>query len=98
MSENRMFTDESLWVIANGVEEGGKVDQGIAWCEQMLRDVQITLTPSTAFEYENIDRMTHQLFVDFTGTTATSYEAGFPQVVFETTDDLIALRDELRTR
>lgn len=92
MFGDTMFGEGELRVLANGIAEGGKVRPAIEWIERMLRETHNgAMSPTTAFEYTNRDGMTHQLFVDLTGVMDTSYEAGFPQVVFQTVDDLVGL-------
>lgn len=92
MTARRNDEFNEITVLALGIEESGKVHDAIAWLDQVIDETSETLAPSTVFSYENAYGVTHQLFVDLTGTMATSYEAGFPQVVFDEMADLEALR------
>ena len=71
-------------IIANGIDEGGKTRDAIAWCAEVLARRGQTLTMFPRFTYRNIDGMEHTLVVDISGTTDSSYEGGHPHVVFDT--------------
>lgn len=70
-------------IIANGIDEGGKTRDGLAWCAEVLaRAASHSVTVYPTFTYRNIEGVEYTLGVDLSGTTDSSERS----IVFDTTE------------